>query len=282
MKLLIGSAQYEHTIDSALGLSGLYPKPVIFHSYWNGPLNEKHFYSILSCYYFNVYKNKHKVILWVENNIPNQYSDKIKQYAEIKYFSLTNEKNDANLNYYNYNFSSITYYSDLIRNLLLYNYGGVWFDLDCFILRSFDPIFYNYENEICVYQWEHQNYPNNAIYISLWPKSEKMKSNIDFIINRNRGWGFQQADLTYGLPLDLLVLPCSWFDGGWIKNPHNLHFDHFFDYTDKTYNFDIFFKGCFCYHWHNKWNNEVNDRSPVIQLITIIQTELQTNEELIV
>tara|TARA_B110000285_G_C14995299_1_gene548510 strand:+ start:595 stop:759 length:165 start_codon:yes stop_codon:yes gene_type:complete len=46
-----------------------------------------------------------------------------------------------------------------------------------------------------------------------------MKNNIEFIINRNRGWGFQEAQLTYNISLEVLVLPCSWFDGGWIENP---------------------------------------------------------------
>ena len=73
--------------------------------------------------------------------------------------------------YYN---KSLSFYSDVVRYLLLYNYGGVWFDLDCFILRNFDPIFSNFENEICVYQWENQYYPNGAIYISLEPNSLKM------------------------------------------------------------------------------------------------------------
>ena len=40
-----------------------------------------------------------------------------------------------------------------------------------------------------------------------------MEQNINFIIDRNRGWGFQRTKLTYDLPLDMLVLPCSWFDG---------------------------------------------------------------------
>lgn len=109
-------------------------------------------------------------------------------------------------------FGAVIFYSDFIRNILLYNYSGVWFDLDCFFLRSFDPILHNFENDICVYQWERQDYPNNAIYISLEAKSEKMKKNMDFIIERNRGWGFQEASLTYDTPLELLVLPCSWFD----------------------------------------------------------------------
>jgi len=238
-------------------------------------LNEKHLYSILSCYYFNVYRNKHKIILWLENNTPNEYNTEIEKYAEIRYFSLSDEKtNTVFLENYEFNFAGITYYSDFVRNLLLYNYGGIWFDLDCFILRNFDPIFSNFENEISLYQWENQNYPNNAIFMSLHPKSEKMKKNIEFIVKRNSGWGFQEADLTYDLPLDMIVLPCSWFNADWINNPYNVGTDNFFKNTDKQYNFDNFFSGSFCYHWHNKWNNNIHDNSIIIQLVKIIQNNL--------
>jgi len=275
MKLFVNTVDYIETINIANNLSGEYNKSVIFHCYWNGILNEKHLYSILSCYYFNVYKNKHKIILWLENNTPNDYNSEITKYAEIKYLSLSDEKSNTGfLKNYISNFTDITYYSDFVRNLLLYNYGGVWFDLDCFILRNFDPIFSNFENEICLYQWENQNYPNNAIFISLHQKSEKMKKNIEFIINRNRGWGFQQANLTYDLQLDMLVLPCSWFDADWITNPYNIGTTNFFENTDKQYNFDNFFNGSFCYHWHNKWNNKIHDNSIIIQLIKIIQNNL--------
>ena len=278
MRLLINKTDYEETINLANNLTGEYKNSVIFHCYWNGILNEKHLYSILSCYYFNVYKNKHKIILWSENNIPNQYNTEIEKYAEIRNFSLIDEKNKTEfINDYNCEFGHIVFYSDLARNLLLYNYGGIWFDLDCFFLRSFDPIFYNYENEICLYQWEDQCYPNNAIYISLEKKSEKMKKNVEFIINLNRGWGFQQAYLTYDLPLDVVILPCSWFDPDWIVNPDNIGFK-VFDYTDKKYDFDNFFKGAFCYHWHNKWNNQVDSTCIILQLFNIIQNKILTEE----
>lgn len=273
MKLLLNNTEYEEAINVALSLKGDYGKSVIFHCYWTGTLNEKHLYSIMSCYYFNVFKNKHKIIVWLENNTPNEYNVEITKYAEICAFSLLNEKKNTNLiniTNYTYNFKGITYYSDFVRNLLLYNYGGVWFDLDCFILRSFDPIFCKFENEICLYQWEKQNYPNNAIFISLHPKSEKMKKNILFTMNRNCGWGFQEAQLTYNLPLDMLVLPCSWFDADWIKNPYNIGTEKFFEKTDKQYDFNNFFKGSFCYHWHNKWNKQIDDNSICTQLIKII------------
>ena len=270
MKLLTNTYNYEDTNSIALNMTEEYSKPVIFHCYWNGLLNEKHLYSILSCYYFNVYKNKHKIILWLENNTPNHYNAEIEKYAEIRFLLLDNEiKNTTFIKQYKRH-SDITFYSDFIRNLLLYNYGGIWFDLDCFFLRSFDPLFYNFENEICLYQWETQNYPNNAIYISLEPKSKKMQENIEFIINRNRGFGFQEAQLTYDLPLNMLVLPCSWFDAGWIDNPYNIGLTIFFKKADRQYDFNNFLKGSFCYHWHNKWDNTIDDDSIILQLVKII------------
>lgn len=275
MKLLTSKVDYTETIDLANNLEGEYSKSVTFHCYWNGTLNEKHLYSILSCYYFNVHRNKHKIILWLENNTPNHYNTEIEKYAEIKYFSLDHEQtNTCFLENYKFYGNTVMYYSDFIRSLLLYNYGGIWFDLDCFMLRNFDPIFSNFENEICIYQWERQKYPNNAIYMSLHPRSEKMKKNIEFIVERNCGWGFQEASLTFDLPLDMLVLPCSWFDPGWISNPHNLGFDTFFQNTDKQYTLDNFFNGIFCYHWHNRWNDQIHDNSAIMQLVKIIQNNL--------
>ena len=83
----------------------------------------------------------------------------LEKYAEIKYFSLLEEKKHTFLENNNFYYNKeLSFYSDVVRYLLLYNYGGCWFDLDCFILRSFDPVFYNFESEICVYQWENQNY----------------------------------------------------------------------------------------------------------------------------
>jgi hypothetical protein len=166
----------------------------------------------------------------------------------------------------------LSFYSDVVRYIILYNYGGCWFDLDCFILRNFDPLFQQFGNEICVYQWENCNYPNGAIYIALEPRSAKMQNIIEFIIKRNRGWGFQEAQLTYDLPLDLLVLPCSWFDGSWIPNPYNIYMNDFFLNTEGEYDFTNFFQGSFCYHWHNKWNNPIEEDSIISQLIRKIKT----------
>lgn len=275
MKLLTPETEYVKTISLALDLNEPYDKSVTFHCFWSGPLNEKHLYSILSCYYFNVHQNKHNIILWLEKNIPNQYNEEIEKYVEIKYFSFLNEIINAGfLTYPFYYNKSLSFYSDIVRYLLLYNYGGVWFDLDCFILRCFDPLFYHYGKEIGVYQWENQNYPNGAIYLSLEAKDIRMKKNMEYILQKNRGWGFQEACLTYDSPIDMLVLPCSWFDSEWVRPPGSISRNDFFENSQLVYDFDLFFKGSFCYHWHNNWNKPIEPNSVLIQLINIIKRSI--------
>ena len=97
MKLLCATTDYNQTIKLALNINEEYNKSVIFHCYWNGTLNEKHYYSILSCYYFNVYKNKHKmnIILPTISNIQNKqfisdvFSDSTTQTQTFTYGTLS-------------------------------------------------------------------------------------------------------------------------------------------------------------------------------------------------
>lgn len=286
MHLLTYITDYETTIKMApVQLEErVQQKEVLFHSYWNGPLNEKHLYSIQSCYYFNCFpkkeeerkeeKTRNKIILWLENDTSaNPVYKKIEQYAEIRLFCLPDQLKESVFlenRHFRYN-PAISFYSDLVRYLLLYNYGGCWFDLDCLFLRSFDPLFRRFGQEICVYQWENQAYPNGAIYISLEARSDKLKRAIELIVRRGQGWGFQEAKLTYNTDMDLLVLPCSWFDGGWIPNPYKISFQHLFLPTHQRYDFTTFFPGAFCFHWHNKWNQPIHATSIMQQLMTAIQ-----------
>jgi len=264
MEVLSHSNDFNETIKLAQDLSGYYDNSheIIFHCYWNGNLNEKHLLSIKSCYYFNILnRTNRRIILWIEN-VKNKRDDYIYQeilkYVEIKNFNLKDELKDTFLENVSFNYNPIiSFFSDIVRYLLLYKYGGCWFDLDIFFLRSLDPIFYNYNNKIIVYKWGTDNHPNGAIFISLKSNDEKMKHNIEFIINRNRGWGFQESNLTFDLPMKFFVLPNSWFDAGWAPNIYNLGYGTFFKYINNEYNLKDFFPGAFCFHWHNKWNNTV-------------------------
>jgi hypothetical protein len=106
-----------------------------------------------------------------------------------------------------------------------------------------------------------------------------MKQNMLFIMARNRGWGFQEAMLTFDLPLDMFILPCTWFDAGWLKNPSNFGFQQFFSPSASKYHFDNFFPGAFCFHWHNQWNSAVHPSSPCKQLVQMILDQLSKTED---
>lgn len=239
----------------------------LFHCYWNGSLNEKHLLSIKSFYLFN--KN-HRIILWVENCVKDDLYEIISNYCEIKLFHFNDFQDDdlptisdmvANI------YGGLKFRADLVRLLILYIYGGCWFDLDCLCLRNFDPLFSNFKDDVCVYRWQNENYPNNAIFWSLGKRSETVAKLIRFLIDKRLGWGFQQAKLDFKDDIDLLVLPCGWFDGGWLENPYNITFDNFFMRSDKKWDFITFFSNCFCFHWHNRWNNIIEAGSPFGQLV---------------
>ena len=298
MNLFIKNTKdYDACINEANKLDGSYEDPVTFHSYWGGNLNEKHLYSILSCYYFNILGTNNKIILWVDNKnpdgsyserTPNEFDEEIRKYCEIREFHFSEEKKKSEiLNCDFYHRKSLSFFSDPVRYLLLYNYGGCYFDLDCFFLRSFEPLFSNFKDDICVYNWGMKNHPNGAIYISLKEKSLKMKNNIKFILERGKGWGFREALLTFDLPLDLLVLPSNWFNGAWGCTEHSLiknkgfpgtnistNTKSFFKNSQKVYNFQNFYSGAFCYHWHNMWNDRIEEKSPIKQLVDLILSKI--------
>ena len=279
MKLYKKNIDAEQDILLAEKIEGLYNDKVIFHCYWNGALNNKHMISLKSCYYFNVFKKTNRVIyLWLENNIENKYLEEAKKYAEIKIFNLKIEEQNTFLENIEYYYKKeLSFYSDLVRYILLYKYGGCWFDLDILFLRDFSPLFSKFTNEICVYQWEYQQYPNGAIFISLIPNNESLKDIMNYIIKENKGWGFQESNMSYDLPLNFLVLPCAWFDIAWIKNSTELsdkNFSKFVQASDKEYTFENFFKGAFCYHWHNLWKDPIEENSILDQLNKNIDNNL--------
>jgi len=261
-RLLQPGSSYDDAMMATEGLDARpsFPDPVTFHTFWEGRLDQKHVHSLRSCAHHHRGDN-YSIVLWlgeetVSDGLIKEEIHKLHPRIEIRTFDLVAEMGRFGLSSFlevtpRHTFRHVSFYADLVRSVLLYNYGGCWFDLDFFFLRPFDPLFHTFGSEICVYEWEHEPYPNNAIYFCLTPRSARMAGNMRFIAERGRGWGFQEAELTYDLPLDLLVLPCAWFDPDWIPNPFSFGFDSFF----KTHTGSLrFFEKCFGYHWHNRWH----------------------------
>lgn len=244
-----------------------------FHCYWSGGFHEKCLVSIGTCYFHHP---DHRIVVWIDHHVPSKYDSQIQQWATLRPFDYLKEIKDGTDDLFlasEYK-APPSHYSDLVRYVLLYKYGGCWFDLDIFFLRPLDPLFRRFENEVCVYRWENQNYPNGAIYFSLSPRSLALKDVIQFYRKRNRHWGFQNEMLTFDCDVDLFVLPCSWFDPSWIANPYDLSFDGFFEATNKVYARGELFHGAFCYHWHNRYQKPIEKNSPLHQLWRSMYPEL--------
>ena len=140
-----------------------------------------------------------------------------------------------------------------------------------------DCILNKYGNKICVIAWEQQKYPNNALYICLQKNNPDMIHNIKFIMDHNKGWGFQEANLTFDKDLKMLVLPCAWIDPAWISNPLKIGFDDFFKESNKTWTFNNYYPDSFAFHWHNRWKSVIHDSSVCRQLDNIIKTNLESS-----
>ena len=292
MRLFAKNTSRDDAIQMARDLNGSYDSPTTFHCYWQtsnfGGLHEKHLYSILSCWYFNVRNNKHKIILWLENTELNEYAEQIQQYAEIRQFDIAEEVENIT---FEEGFSlkwpehfewpdrsghregdpQIRRHSDYVRLVLLHNYGGCWFDLDCFFLRCWDPLFSEFPDELCFYSFT-SGHANNAVVVSLQQKSSKVKQLIKFMAKRNKSWGFADGGLPLNMEVGALALPCEWF------NPCIGHgvgqSAGFFNGTNKEWSFDNFYKGAFCHHWHNAWDVEIADTSICGQLVNIIKSDM--------
>jgi hypothetical protein len=286
---------YDYIIEQGSKLKEDYTNEVIFHCYWSGQLNKFHLLSIMSCYYFNVrnYKNR-KIILWTDDKVEeNEYYTKIKKFADVKKWDINQFKSDFKMNIFTsyVNKHDQSFYSDLVRYCILYCYGGFYFDLDVLFLKNCSPLLSNFSDNVCVYAWQPfkrigppplkpHPYPNGAIFFTMKKRHPELKKMIKYIIEKNKGWGFQEAYLTYDLPIDFLVLPCYWFNPQWMGCNPDITFNknqswlNPFLETHKLYNFDNFYKGAFAYHWFSTLEHTYQENCIMDQFYDFFKNEL--------
>ena len=294
VKLFVQDISRDDSIRMARELDRVYDSSIIFHCYWkkagNGGLSEKHLYSILSFWHFNVRNNKHKIVLWLEDTEQNEYAEQIQQYAEIRQFDMAEQTKGTFLEDFAFDYpeksgkkggSKAKRHSDYVRLVLLYNYGGCWFDLDCFCLRSWDPLFSAFPDQLCFYYMQtHEGsaIANNAVVLSLQPKLPMTEGFIKFLAKRNKSWGYAENGLNANnISCDALILPIEWFDPSYGQATG--YANGFFTDTNKEWSFDNFYHGTFCHHWHNSWRAEIKETSICAQLIKIIKDDMNATAD---
>lgn len=193
-------------------------------------------------------------------------------------------------------------YSDAVRFLVTYKYGGIYFDADILLLRSMQP----FSALNFVYEWGSLPNKTNTAIVGLQQGNTLgltlIKTALDKAIKVNGTsgnvtfdmWAFKSVfhplHIFDGMPAEVQssvhVLPSALFDPLWVtvdslgvgKYPSNnvtqLHlFRSFKEAFGKppahlqlpTRMTDIF-QGAFAYHWHNNWNAPFVNESVMGQL----------------
>jgi hypothetical protein len=169
-----------------------------------------------------------------------------------------------------YHEPGLTTSSNFARLVVLYKHGGAYFDLDTLFLRDLRQLWRvpGLQDEFCSRWSAHKPYGNNAV-LRLRPHSAAAEALQARCLLRQTCWPTVVVAFDETPPLDLLVLPCVFFDPLW---PHRdrrdryraAPFDQFPDFFRPfSWRFPRrrgirslgdFFPGAFTYHWHNCWD----------------------------
>lgn len=247
----------------------------IFHVHWRGPLdNDK---IILQLKSILATQEVSKIFFWIEDNFTTFMSpsylklNQLKKYVEVKVFDKSvlsmvsgNPKNTEKIwSYYNRHHDDRRYKTDVFRWVILNIYGGVYLDLDMFLLKDLRNIrLNNYSSK----------WPGKPYAAADMLKLEQGSMNYEQIFLNNPDnpkcflmmfpplYNLEAYNMKYD-NVNLTVLPTSFFDMAFAAGLHSnspaLYDDLglFFKNTDKEVNLKNFFPGCFSYHWHNQWNS---------------------------
>lgn len=142
---------------------------------------------------------------------------------------------------------------DLFRVLVLHNYGGVYTDMDTVLLRSLG-VFLDQE---FVYQWQHFDDMYAPAVMRLRRGSEFAQELLRGIVEIPPGkynWGRENVKRAIRLGRPIAVFPSPFFNTEWQAEPGFKPFRA----APSGVNF---YDGAFAWHWHNRWEAEVEPGS---------------------
>lgn len=144
---------------------------------------------------------------------------------------------------------------DLFRLLVLYKYGGFYLDMDVLALRSLRPL----NDWEFLYQWGtsgfngHEGLMINGTAMKLnafSPLATELLKLLNVVHPAKDGFNWGKDLYAQVKHNSLLVLPGMWFDSEWgfegtTGIPFRVH-------TEMN-----LFDGAFIWHWHNRWDEQI-------------------------
>lgn len=247
-----------------------------YHTYWHGAFSSKQAFAVKS-FLATQDLNNSELWLWLdsENGYAgyenNAHLKPFLSFISVKHFDPDAEARDTPLAEKTELFTRVapTQRSDFLRHVALYKHGGTYVDIDTMFLRDMSPLLRNehLHDEFC-YRWSaHLPYGNSAV-LRLSQYSETARALLFKCGEVNSCRPMNVLRFEDNINLDLLVLPCTFFDPLWSHhdrrdNYNDAPFDRFegffrkfgwrFKQNPAVRSYRDFFPGAFAYHWHNFW-----------------------------
>jgi hypothetical protein len=266
------SLYYPNKIDylNSLEFSKTLPKnntKMVFHCFWRVPreFGRKQL-AVLKSIIVN-HTQGVEINLWSNVDLStNEYIKEVLPYINLKLWNLENEIKNTILEDCPFmqpdvvNDSNCYLEGDVFRLLVLHKYGGIYIDMDVLVLRDMSPL-----NEFeFLYQWGTSGFNFNEPEITMngaimrlnknSPLSEEFLEILKLTSPSKNSFEWGNKMYSKILKNDLLVLPGVWFNSEWgfegtscnpFKNVGNVEL----------------FDGAFTWHWHNRWDESIEEES---------------------
>jgi hypothetical protein len=156
--------------------------------------------------------------------------------------------------------------ADLFRILALHNYGGVYVDMDMVLLRSLGVLL----DQEFVYQWDRFDGVYNNALMHVRKRGDFARELINGVIAIPPGrfnWGRENLRRAIDRGCAVTVFPSPFFNTEWQADPR-------FKPFEKTPNSANLYDGAFAWHWHNRWDEPIQEGSKFQRLEARIERKL--------
>lgn len=257
----------------------VYPEMTDIHFYWRVPLEfgRKQALPIRSAIVTQNLKNI-RINVWSNVDLSqNEWIQPLAQYINLRHFDAEKEAVGTPLEGHpalKRTDSNCWLDGDLFRLLILWKYGGAYVDCDAVLLRDLAPLL----SQEFVYQWGTEHYPKPKLNGAVMRLFKGSRTATDFLEmlkkipggTNSTNWGSELYGFVRQFNKDFTVFPCAFFNTEWqlyINMGESAH--PFRKGNDSGRDFP----GAFTWHWHNKWEDPIEEGSKFWRL------EQQVNEK---
>lgn len=240
-----------------------YPTMTYFHMFWNVglPFGRKQTLPIKS-FLATQNQNNTKLIVWSNEDLTkNDYFKPFINKVEFKIYCPIEESKgtvlEGKTDILNLSDSRNWSKGDLFRILILHKYGGVYIDFDVVLLRDFAPLL----NQEFMYKWGLETNMINGAIMRMFEGSKLTQDLLREIIKgglypNSTNWSTDLYVKVRNYNKEWTVFPSGFFNSEWADRKYYdtplLPF--------KNNNWD-WYEGAFSWHWHNKWDDEIEEGS---------------------